>query len=389
MLLFVALMLMAFLALFAIAVDIGLWLNTRAEAQRVADAAALAGAGVYHRRPLSDGNGNPVPPPDSAEVADTARDYATRNYVGHDAVDGADLDQVTVDVTPAERRVRVSIRGGTSSLFANFIGTSFLRVNAMAEARVMDAISSNCVKPWAIPDYWDDKDGDGQFSEGDEYVPYMPGGDNTNATGYGSDFKQDTTGFGAQLTLLYSSPEGAVVPSIALPFQMPEDPVPLGNEICGNDKSGNEFKANICGCNDSEILTTPDSTYELLASTTARKGIVKDAVQKLIDADPNAVWADGGTPDHPITGVAERWGHWMNSPRVIRVALFDPAQLANIVPGGNNRIHFGNIALFFIENMQMQALDASITGRFIGYPPPGIRTGVAPGKWITTLQLVK
>ena len=48
-LMFVALMLISFISIFALAVDVGLWLNTRSEAQRTADAAALAGAGIFKR----------------------------------------------------------------------------------------------------------------------------------------------------------------------------------------------------------------------------------------------------------------------------------------------------------------------------------------------------
>ncbi len=86
----VALGLFVFLGMVALAVDLGMLLGARTESQRVADAAALAGAGSLI-----------TAPDDEARARQWALDYAAENTVLGTIADVRDED---VDVLVAERR---------------------------------------------------------------------------------------------------------------------------------------------------------------------------------------------------------------------------------------------------------------------------------------------
>ena len=140
---FVALILFTLLATAALAVDVGLWLNTRSEAQRAADAAALAGAGVYMD-----------PDATAVEAEAEARRFAAANYVGRNMINvdpNSETVDIEVDVVDAEHRVQVTVQGRTPALFANYLGINLLPVSAVATGRVQDASAAKCVKPLAVP----------------------------------------------------------------------------------------------------------------------------------------------------------------------------------------------------------------------------------------------
>lgn len=376
MLVLIALLLVAFLGTFALAVDVGLWLNTKAEAQRAADAAALAGASVWMEAGLGE-----------VEAEARARDYAARNYVGHTVIDPYDSDQFAVTVFPVEQKVRVTIRGGTSALFSRLLGRTVLGVGATAEARVMGGIAVKCVKPWALPDQWAD-DGDARY-EGERYQQFDPSDPfDQNSTGWGTpnEISSLNTSFGAEVMLVHASPDSAVVPSIALPFDMPLDTL-MDAGVCKNVPGGEQaaalYSRNICGCNQNDVVIDGSASYPILTSTTAKQGIVNNNIKDILASDPNARWnpdANGYDADNPWASepvIDSDYEFWMDSPRVFRVALFDPSQLADFVPGGNNTVKFNNIALFFLEGRVMEQGNLEgVRGRFIGYPPPASRQGI-------------
>lgn len=104
----VALAMTAILSMVALAVDVGMLFTARGEAQRVADAAALAGAGSF----LQDWNG-----PNADDAArDIAIEYGALNTVRDEGVvilpEDVEVDMATHRVTVTVRRTGTGQRGG-------------------------------------------------------------------------------------------------------------------------------------------------------------------------------------------------------------------------------------------------------------------------------------
>jgi Flp pilus assembly protein TadG len=164
---FIALAATALLSMVALAVDVGMLFNTRSESQRAADAAALAGAGSLIVEP---------------ENANRARDVATL-FGEQNTVYGelADLRTGDVDVDIAKGRVTVTVRRVNSrgnavpTWFARVFGTDDVDVDGRAVAEVQGASRATCVKPFTIPDMWDDVNGNGSWDPGEAYDPHVHG----------------------------------------------------------------------------------------------------------------------------------------------------------------------------------------------------------------------
>ena len=149
---FIALLLFVLLGLAALAVDIGMLYGSRTEAQRTADAAALAGASILL------GNGQ-----DEDGARATAIDYAARNTIRNEApiVLPGDVD---VELNRGLVRVRVirsEARGSAvNNVFARAIGFPTSNVSAMGAAIAGAGNSVRCPLPFALVDrFWDRSEG--------------------------------------------------------------------------------------------------------------------------------------------------------------------------------------------------------------------------------------
>lgn len=400
--LFIALLLLALVGLMGIAVDVGLWLNTRSEAQRVADASALAGAGVF----LLQGSPDVL----ALEADDTARHFAAKNYVGRTGVD-ADTD-MDVAVVADSQLVRVTVRGGTPSLFAWVLGFADLPVAARAAARVFQAGAARCLKPFAVPDIWHDQDGDtngnriweeGEVWEygsdpGDYYSRFDGDYANTDSTGYGgprrnqenvsqrtqaNEYRHD---FGRQLTLKLTDPnanEPVQAPSVFLPWAIPQDDdmeQDCTYQSGGTDQGAATYRANICNCNTSPIMLGQD--YPIMTGNMV--GPTNQGVKTLVNEDPDAKWEEYVDTDGVRKGriIDSAYADPMESPRVIKIALFDPLQITS---SGMQTIKFNNFALFFIE--EQNSPQDPVKGRFLNYVAG--ETAPVTGSLVRVLQLVQ
>ncbi len=160
-----------FLGMVALAVDIGMLLGARTESQRVADAAALAGAGSLITQP-----------DDEDRARQWALDYAAQNTVLGTI---ADVRPEDVDVLLDEHKVRVRVYNVASRssaikmIFGRVLGWQSRDVSTVAAAEAVSAGSGACPLPIALPDRWLDNPGgpspnDGRFNlaDGDKYEPY-------------------------------------------------------------------------------------------------------------------------------------------------------------------------------------------------------------------------
>jgi Flp pilus assembly protein TadG len=168
---FVALGMVMMLGTVALAVDLGMMLGARTGSQRVADAAALAGAGSLI-----------TAPDDEARARQWALDYAAKNGVLGTI---ADVRPEDVEVLLDEHKVRVRVYNVDSrsnaikTIFGQVLGWKSMDVATVAAAEAVSAGSGVCPLPIALPDRWLDNPGgpnpaDGRFNlaDGDKYEPY-------------------------------------------------------------------------------------------------------------------------------------------------------------------------------------------------------------------------
>jgi Tfp pilus assembly protein PilX len=243
----VALAMVALIGLLALGVDLGALFNARSEAQRAADAAALAGASAFLEHQQSN----------ARTIAERrATEFATSNAIRGEPIAPEEL-AVSVDLERATVRAAVR-RDGVPTWFARLLGVDAVDVGAEATAWAAPAGAAQCVKPFAVPDLWHETtrdlnqnriwDEDEQWryepGNGDWYIPYTGPGGNPNATGYGSSWRDsgvDSQGrryegdYGRLITIKVTDPRAAFQPSFFLPWVLPAD----GDQAdCGSHPGG-------------------------------------------------------------------------------------------------------------------------------------------------------
>lgn len=388
----VAVTMVVLLGVAALAVDLASGFAARAEAQRVADASALAGGSAFLDI-MDTAQARPV-------AEDRAYEYALKNTVRHEPIDSS---MVTVQVLSNERKIRVWItKTGLPTWFAKILGFNQLDVSAMAAARASAAGAAKCLKPFAVPDVWQEGDtlqdlnknkvwdpGEPWTFDPDEdyYQKFQPDSMYTS-TGYGSALRDDYDhDFGRQIQIKVSDPQSeyALSPGLFYPWRLPPDPNMAECDQGGggkNDSGGATFRRNICECNSSPIqLGVP---YNLEPGDMI--GPTHQGIDELMSEDDQAQWDPNATGPNGEVGavVNSRWGgDWMDSPRVIKLALFDISQVDK---PGMQSIEFNNFALMFLEG---QATPKSpVIGRFLYYAQ-GSDEGPVAGSLVYYLRLVE
>lgn len=175
---FVALGIAVFISIAALAVDMGMLMTARTEAQRTADGSALAGAAslIYN-------------PGNQPQARQWAKQYASQNPVRGSQILLRDQD---IDVIlPDTVRVRVlrtqNYGGPVSTLFARMFGVNDVDVATVAAAVASeDAASVSCLLPVSLPDRWANFGSlEWDPDEGDYYPPpYLNGVPNPAYVGY-------------------------------------------------------------------------------------------------------------------------------------------------------------------------------------------------------------
>jgi hypothetical protein len=140
----VGIMLVVLMGFAAFAIDIGATVSGKTDAQRAADAAALAAASAYLDAPLAA----------RAELAEERGvDWGTRNRLMRQFITP---DEVTIELvtnTAMALRVRATVRREeVSTFFAGIWGIRDRPIMAIAEAEVRNTNVADCLKPFALPD---------------------------------------------------------------------------------------------------------------------------------------------------------------------------------------------------------------------------------------------
>lgn len=359
------------LGMVALAVDVGMIMTARTEAQRTADAAALAAAGEAFI-------GGPSGTLDQQALARSAAvEYANEHEVMNDEVD---IDPAADVTFPGPDSVRVRVRrtdgspdGPVGTIFARVIGFGTVNVTADATARVVNASQITCPLPLVLIDKWSENDGDPLDPEEDEYQP-----DNDPDDGAPDSYDPATTGYdqndiGSPVLLKQNAgEEGAYTPSWWGPWQPP------------GQQGASDYQANITGCqNPNEAYGIGD---EVDNEPGNMAGPTRQGFDDLVDQDPNASWND---TKKCVTGgkepVDDR-GCNISSPRIKPIVMISPEQLPI---QGREPFEIRNWAGIFVQEPDGNTFHGIFMGIGGFDPNPGSGGSGGENSLVETVQLVE
>jgi Flp pilus assembly protein TadG len=379
----VAIATIGLLAFSALAVDFGIKWIARAQAQNAADAGALAGA-------LALSFDDPDDFTDTGPAKQSALQYALANWVWGEAPDVNVTTDITFPPCPdgTDTCIRVDVyrnqqRGNAlPTFFARFVGVMDQGVRATATAQVLTGNATDCLKPWAVVDRWDeftapeppdvmdspdpdfnpqstyDRYSDGQGNdppqEPDLYVPPTqdsPGTGFTVTGNYGTQYAIKTGASGSD----------AVSSGWSRSIDLPR--VDSGN------LGGNAYGANITSCNgfptaiaspetvcpsdSSQIATHEEKVFWasrgcVRVQTGVIQGQTRDGIEQIFNRDPYARWnpslndGQGGIENSAQSP----------SNRIVPIAVMDIDRYLAADPSGSGGVvKIVNILGFFIEGI--------------------------------------
>lgn len=357
-----------FFAASMLAIDVGMVMVARTEAQTAADAGALAGA--------------------IALVFDDFNDRSAGGPAVQNAVVAAQSNQVlgqpvsvtTGDVTfPTADQIRVDVFRTTGranpvgTMIAQFFGIPTADISATATADAVPANAATCIKPWAIPDKWDERQTpawdptdtfEAFYQNGPNRGNLLPNPDGfipADQPGY-TGYQQSPSGpdYGYQIVLKAGNPHQAITPSDFFPIALPPN------------NGAAWYEQNIPGC-----WTDVAQIGDLVPSEPGNMtGPTVAGTQMLIDLDPSAYWD---------TGSSRVVSSQSPSPRIVVLPVYDPMVYDSARSQGRTDIQISNFVGFFIESMQGN----TVVGRLV--PATGlIRTGtpVPGGAFLRAIRLV-
>jgi Flp pilus assembly protein TadG len=377
---FIGLGLMAFFSASMLAIDVGMLMTARNQAQNSADAGALAGAVALGFDDFDDRS------PSGPAVTHAISGAKSNDVMAADVdVDPSDVEFPNDD-DGQPTRVKVTVyrttaRGNPlSTLIAGIFGMGTAGVGATATAEASPANAMTCVLPFTIPDRWTevhtpDFDPDDDFkafanngtplSPPDVYID--PNGINpaTNVN-VGS---ENYTGYNARrdrgMQVVLKADNGSkLAPSMYQVW-----------DAEGGDRGSDDVRKWIANCN-TDVMGYGQT---FVHKPGLQVGPVEQGIAELIAKDPTATWNN-------TTKTVESPLH--KSPRVVAIPLFDPYFYDEGKHNGRTAsLKFVNYLGFFIEEMQGNEVVGRIT------PIGGLLDGgfgdAPPAAFPVAIQLVK
>ncbi|MGE5246236.1 MAG: TadE/TadG family type IV pilus assembly protein [Betaproteobacteria bacterium] len=355
-LVFVGLGMMGFLAATTLAIDVGMLMTARTQAQTSADSGALAGATALAFNDFNDRS------PSGPAVQSTVNSALANVVIGAPVSVGPGDVTFPNDPSGVADRVHVQVyrtaaRGNPlSTLMAQLIGIDTADISAAATAEASPANAETCVKPFTIPDRWtenqtgpwDPTDTFDMYDNKGNLLPnadvYVPA-DQPGYTGYNAQ-----TDKGLEITLKANNGD-KVSPSFYNPWDLP------------GSTGGEDYRNNIDTCNTAIVPIGSPMTAE----PGNMVGPTAEGTQDLVARDPNAYW---DTTCNCVQGSA----YGGNSPRIAIIPVYDPAYYATGKANGRNAaLKVANYIGFFIEQMNGNEVVGRITpvaGIFAGNGGP-------------------
>jgi hypothetical protein len=335
MLIFAGLGLVAFMSASMLALDVGMFMVARTQAQSAADSGAISGATALYYDNWNDRSAT-GPAVQNAIIAATAQANAVMKQP---------VSVLPADVTfPAVDRVQVRVQRTASRgnplmpLIAPMFGINEVDLGAVATAQAAPANAMTCVKPFTIPDKWEEvtapADEFNYLDDKDKPIPvpdrYIPAGQ-PGYTGYNSERDRGTQ------VIIKASNDSKIAPSIYYPYAM------------GEGSGASWYRENIGGCN-TDIMKFGEL---LTAEPGNMSGPTKQGVQELIDKDPTAYWDDVNR--RPVS-------KYHPSPRVVTIPVFDPVYYyTGKMNGRTADLKVANYIGVFVEGFSGNDVVARIT----------------------------
>jgi Flp pilus assembly protein TadG len=369
-----------FLSIFAataLAVDVGMMVTARSQAQNAADAGALAGAVALALDDFDDRTA-------TGPAVRAALSVAHENIViGKDV--SAEVGDVTFPAAPNGQfnRVRVLVyrneeRANPLTTFISAVfGMGEANMAAGATAHATPANAMTCVRPFTIPDRWvENQDppwtpasefrrynnkGD-LVAKADVYIPPQDADGNDNEDYVGYDPVDDK---GAKLVLRAGTGNN-IQPTFYYSWKMP------GDEI-----GGDYYRENIYDCNHAVF----NYGTEMIQEPGSMMGPTLQGVEDLIAQDPGAYWEDAPGCNCAKTEKGR-------TPRIFPIPLYDPDLYdQGKVSGRNATLIMRGWIGFFVEEVDGNQVIGRITP-ILGTIDPD--AGPAPaGMFPLAVQLVE
>ena len=342
----VAIAILVLTAMATFVVDHGVLWVSRGQAQNAADAGALSGAIARAYDELTS------PPASNGKAFNSAMGAAVANNVWTAAPTAQVSWACPAGVAGSCVRVDVYRNGEFGStplptIFGRVLNISSQGVRATATAVAATANqSSNCLRPWMIPDKWTENTPPAnKFNGADVWTAPDPV---TGLGGTGFKVPQD---IGAVVTL-HPNTKNTISPSDYF-------------EIDLDGTGGANYRENIAGC--SGVSVSIGDTITGLPG--GKVGPTKQGVDELVASDPGARW----------NGSAVVGSAYSVSPRIVPIALFSPAEYASMgYPSGRFDLHVVNILGFFVQNITNKAEVTGVLVSTAGELNPG-GPAVGPG----------
>ena len=348
---FVAMGFMAFLTATTLAIDVGMFMAARSQAQNAADSGALAGAIALGFNDFD--NRSASGPAVSAAIS------AAQSNVMIGAPPSVLPEDVTFPNDPAgqPRRVKVAVYRNAEreneipTIFGRVFGVDTVEISASATAEASQANAVRCLRPFMIPDRWTEASGpfdpmsstfrmyDNQGNllppaERDTYIPANQPG----YTGWTDDDK------GTEL-ILRAGNGSNIEPTAYQSWSMPGN-----NGMIGADW----YRQNISGCNRTRVTVNLNNPLYLLQEPGNMQGPTEHGIDELIAQDPLARWDTGCR--------CVRGSRFPISPRVTPLPLYDPKKYVEGKANGRNAdFWLANILGFFIDRRQGNQVYGFIT----------------------------
>ena len=355
---FIGMGMMAFLSASMLAIDVGMLMTSRNQAQNAADAGALAGATALVFNDYDDRT------PAGPAVTHAIQAAKANSVMGADvSVDPSDVE-FPLDPSGEANRVKVTVyrtagrANPVSTLVAQFFGMETADIVATATAEASPANAMTCVKPFTIPDKWIENqtapwDGNDTYDAFDNKgVPlanpdiYIPA-DQPGYTGYNQESNR------GQLLEIRAATGNNITVSFYFSLSI--------GGVDGGLIGGAAYEWNIANCN-TTIMHWGDP---LIQEPGAMAGPTIAGADDLIARDPGAYWEDGSK--------TVRGSSFAVSPRIFPIPLYDPPFYDSGKRNGRYAdLKVANWIGFFLEHTQGNG----IYGRII--PIAGIRDKNGP-----------
>jgi Flp pilus assembly protein TadG len=340
---------MGFLAASTLAIDVGMFMTARSQAQNAADAGALAGAVALAQNSYNDRS-------TSGPAVQSAINTAKANAIMGGAPTVLTSD-VTFPVGPTGQANRVQVQvyrtaahdpnksNAVPTLMGSMFGVKTVDITATATAEASPANAMKCVKPFMIPDRWEEKQTP-PWDTGDSYDKYTNKGvllSNPDLYRDANHPESEYTGYTVKkdkgtVLVLRAGTGDQINPSFYFSWKMP------------GDTGGDFYRENIANCNQT-LMRAGD---RIIQEPGDKSGPTIQGIQELIAKDPGAYWS---TDCGCVKG-----SKYSTSPRVFPIPMYDPEFYAD--GKANGRVadfKIANFLGFFVDHTQGNSIWGRIT----------------------------